>query len=213
MPKISSGRRGKLFRPVGVTAVTVAYLLLSTTKSLMSSLLVTLDTSPIQRLQGYSDSYPLSAQSTALLRPNTTTPALVTVDKWLGVTFATAGRFERPIAYTASEETTQNCYTYGANPLQTTISALERFWLTKPGWLDRSEIPFEEDCLNLNVYAPRTAVEEARKKGKTLPVMVWVYGGALNTGHAAAIRHDATELVRTSAETGTPVIVVTGNYR
>lgn len=179
----------------------------------MSTLLVTLESTPIQRLQGYSDTHPLSAQSTALLPPSTTSPALVTVDKWLGVPFATAGRFQRPVAYTAAEETTTYCHTYGTNPLQTTISALERFWLSKPGWLDRSEIPFGEDCLNLNVYAPRAAVEEARKNGKTLPVMAWVYGGALNTGHAAACRHDATELVRTSAENGTPVIVVTGNYR
>lgn len=55
-----------------------------------------------------------------------------------------------------------------------------------------------EDCLYLNVFAPDGA------SGK-LPVMVWIYGGALVDG--AADPYDPTALVKSG------VIVVTFNYR
>ncbi|MGA1423309.1 MAG: carboxylesterase/lipase family protein [Steroidobacteraceae bacterium] len=40
-----------------------------------------------------------------------------------------------------------------------------------------------EDCLYLNVYAPRLSPEAAREA--RLPVMVWIHGGGNTTGHAA----------------------------
>jgi para-nitrobenzyl esterase len=55
-----------------------------------------------------------------------------------------------------------------------------------------------EDCLYLNVYAPRGAVLR--------PVMVWIHGGALVTGESDD--YDATRLV-----TQGDVVVVTINYR
>jgi para-nitrobenzyl esterase len=60
-------------------------------------------------------------------------------------------------------------------------------------------VPGSEDCLKLNVYAP--------KAGKGLPVMVWIHGGALLTGSAAEPYYEPIALVREG------VIVVTLDYR
>src|ERR1700730_1330190 len=56
-----------------------------------------------------------------------------------------------------------------------------------------------EDCLYLNVYAPRGTVTG-------LPVMVWIYGGANAVG--ASDFYDPTPLVETGG-----VVAVTINYR
>lgn len=40
-----------------------------------------------------------------------------------------------------------------------------------------------EDCLYLNVYAPK--MDAAQAAGKRLPVMVWIHGGGNTVGHAA----------------------------
>ena len=58
-----------------------------------------------------------------------------------------------------------------------------------------------EDCLYLNVYAPAGA----SLHGSTLPVMVWIHGGALVWGQSDTF--DPTPLVQRG------VIVVTLNYR
>ncbi len=58
-----------------------------------------------------------------------------------------------------------------------------------------------EDCLTLNVYAPHNAVE-----GKDLPVMVWLYGGALALGSNG--QYDPSLLAERQG-----VIVVAPNYR
>jgi para-nitrobenzyl esterase len=60
-------------------------------------------------------------------------------------------------------------------------------------------VPGSEDCLKLNVYAP--------KSGKNLPVMVWIHGGALLTGSAVEPYYKPVALV----EQG--VVVVTFDYR
>jgi para-nitrobenzyl esterase len=60
-------------------------------------------------------------------------------------------------------------------------------------------IPGSEDCLKLNVYAPRS--------GKHLPVMMWIHGGALLTGSATEPYYEPIALV------GQGVIVVTIDYR
>src|SRR5262249_9683220 len=55
----------------------------------------------------------------------------------------------------------------------------------KPG-----QVTGSEDCLYLNVYAPRASAEEAR--GRKLPVMFWIHGGGNTIGHGDA--YDGSEL-------------------
>lgn len=59
----------------------------------------------------------------------------------------------------------------------------------------------EEDCLNLNVYAPAGTGPDAK-----LPVMVWLYGGGLVLGSNS--QYDPSRLAQAQG-----VIVVTPNYR
>lgn len=59
--------------------------------------------------------------------------------------------------------------------------------------------PVSEDCLTLNVWAPKNA--------RHAPVFVWIYGGALFTGAGSSRIYDGAKL----AERG--VVVITINYR
>ncbi|KAF9910258.1 hypothetical protein EC991_006987 [Linnemannia zychae] len=62
----------------------------------------------------------------------------------------------------------------------------------------------EQDCLNLNVFAPRCVDD--------VPVICYIHGG-LSQGGIALPKHDATNIVKKSVARGRPVIVVTINYR
>lgn len=77
-----------------------------------------------------------------------------------------------------------------------------------PGFLLRTHIPTSEDSHFVNVFAPGDV-----HQGEDLPVLVWVYGGALNNGDAGRFFYDPTELVRDSAARDQRCIVVTLNYR
>jgi para-nitrobenzyl esterase len=57
----------------------------------------------------------------------------------------------------------------------------------------------DEDCLYLNVWKPAGAAKA--------PVMVWIHGGALQTGNLASPQYDGAALARRG------VVVVTVNYR
>jgi para-nitrobenzyl esterase len=59
----------------------------------------------------------------------------------------------------------------------------------------------DEDCLNLNIWAPADAV------GKRLPVMVWIHGGAFTLGANSQGWYNGENLARQG------VVVVTVNYR
>ncbi|KAK1219397.1 hypothetical protein PQX77_017922 [Marasmius sp. AFHP31] len=63
-----------------------------------------------------------------------------------------------------------------------------------------------EDCLTVNVYRPSGV-----SKGANLPVLFWTYGGAFQGG--SANKFNSSAIVAQSAFRGTPVIVVTHNYR
>ncbi|MGZ8179448.1 carboxylesterase/lipase family protein [Williamsia sp. SKLECPSW1] len=64
-------------------------------------------------------------------------------------------------------------------------------------------VTVSEDCLVLNVVAPRSAGPDTPK-----PVMVWVHGGAYIIGSASQPLYDGTRLVRDG-----DVILVTVNHR
>lgn len=58
-----------------------------------------------------------------------------------------------------------------------------------------------EDCLYLNVWAPR------ERKPRKLPVMVWIHGGGFTQGSGHQAAYDGTQLARRG------VVLVTINYR
>jgi para-nitrobenzyl esterase len=68
------------------------------------------------------------------------------------------------------------------------------------------EASTNEDCLYLNVYVPHRKSVPERDLRRKRPVMVWIHGGAFQSGSAE--NYDPTKLV-----TEGDVIVVTINYR
>ncbi len=58
----------------------------------------------------------------------------------------------------------------------------------------------DEDCLYLNVWTPAAA-------GAALPVMVWIHGGGLTSGHGSEVTYDGTNMARRG------VVLITINYR
>jgi para-nitrobenzyl esterase len=65
-----------------------------------------------------------------------------------------------------------------------------------------------EDCLYLNVWAPRTEPDRVPIAAERLPVMVWIHGGGNRTGHSGSPMYDGSRLAGTEN-----VIVVSFNYR
>ncbi|KAF8129906.1 Alpha/Beta hydrolase protein [Boletus edulis] len=63
-----------------------------------------------------------------------------------------------------------------------------------------------EDCLYLNVVKPAGVCA-----GANLPVVVWIYGGAFESGDASG--YNGTQIVSRSMELKTPAIYVSFNYR
>ncbi|KAF2444556.1 carboxylesterase [Karstenula rhodostoma CBS 690.94] len=66
------------------------------------------------------------------------------------------------------------------------------------------------ECLNLNITVPSSIDPESVNK---LPVMVFIHGGGFLMGSNSAPYFDPSRFVALSAELGTPVIVVSINYR
>ncbi len=77
----------------------------------------------------------------------------------------------------------------------------------------RAATPTSEDCLYLNVWAPRSAMSagspatEQAKKPDALPVMVWIHGGGLTRGSGSSAIYDGAGLAAKG------VVLVTINYR
>lgn len=94
------------------------------------------------------------------------------VNKWFGIPYAKPPvnqlRFKRAQEHEAWEDI-KNCYQMGNRPYQ--------FMDEKIVKLAGSDLPSSEDCLNLNVWAPKNA--------KKAPVFVWLYGGGYMLGEAS----------------------------
>jgi para-nitrobenzyl esterase len=65
-----------------------------------------------------------------------------------------------------------------------------------------------EDCLYLNVWAPRRDSEWLASEEPRWPVMVWIHGGGNRTGHSGSAIYDGARLAGTEN-----VVVVSFNYR
>ena len=71
-------------------------------------------------------------------------------------------------------------------------------------WKDYSTVGGDEDCLYLNVYAPREVTEK-------LPCLVWIHGGSYEFG--SSNEYNASNLVSFWRSQQSPAIVVTLNHR
>lgn len=109
----------------------------------------------------------------------------------LGIPYATAKRFERPVAAGAVDF--EHCTAFGPAAPQ------------RPGMELVPESPIgptdEDACLTLNVWAPAT-------RDDTRPVLVWFHGGSFVTGSSAQRCFDGTRLAVEH-----DVVVVSANYR
>ncbi|KAJ6578114.1 carotenoid ester lipase precursor [Mycena capillaripes] len=121
---------------------------------------------------------------------------------FLGIPFAQpAARFSLPQAPILLHGL-QNATAFGrACPQQ----ALSIPFGIPPGAI-RVQPQVSEDCLQLNVFAPRSAGPRSR-----LPVLVWFYGGGFVVGSSSDT--DVGPLVERSIATDEPIIIVTPNYR
>ena len=111
------------------------------------------------------------------------------VRSWLGVPFATAGRFQRPTVVPFNPDLPYE--QKGPAPIQ-------------PGntsWLE-ADNGLSEDCLNLNIWAPTNA------GGKPQPVVVYIFGGGFEFGANTQITSNASGLAATGR-----VVGVSLNYR
>ena len=113
--------------------------------------------------------------------------------EFLGIPFATAQRLENPVDI-ASWDDNFIATSYGPICPQT------------PGMLEMvfnmNSSHMNEDCLNLNVFTPRIPTD-----GMSLPVLVWIHGGAYTNGAGSIPCYHGGSLA--SRET----VVVTVNYR
>lgn len=113
--------------------------------------------------------------------------------EFLGIPFATAGRFENPVDI-LSWDNTLDATSHGPICPQT------------PGMLEMvlnmDASSMGEDCLNLNVFIPHAPVE-----GLSLPVLFWIHGGAYTNGAGSVAWYHGAALAARGC------IVVTINYR
>lgn len=111
------------------------------------------------------------------------------VRSWLGIPFATAERFRRPTLLPFNPDLPYD--QKGPAPLQ----AGDTSWL-------EADNGFSEDCLNLNVWAPKDARDEL------VPVVVYIFGGGWMLGANTQTTSNASGLAATGRAIG-----VSLNYR
>jgi para-nitrobenzyl esterase len=119
-------------------------------------------------------------------KKNTTTQE---IRSWLGIPYATAERFRRPILLPFNPDLPYDLK--GPAPLQ----AGDTSWLGADNGLS-------EDCLNLNVWAPENTGDEP------LPVVVYIFGGGFELGSNTQTTSNLSGLAATGDAIG-----VSLNYR
>lgn len=118
-----------------------------------------------------------------------TDTAVHPIRAWLGVPYATAERFRRPVLLPFNPDRPYD--RKGHAPVQ----AGDTNWLEADNGLG-------EDCLNLNVWAPQDAGDEP------LPVIVYIFGGGFEVGANTQTTSNASGLAATGR-----AIAVSLNYR
>jgi carboxylesterase type B len=103
-----------------------------------------------------------------------------TVRQFLGIPYATAGRWQAPTS-PPKRSTTLNASRFGdscpqlADRLATVLSGITGS--------STAPVPESDNCLNLNIWSPN-----ASRKQSTA-VLIWIYGGAFQFGTVSASVH------------------------
>ena len=118
------------------------------------------------------------------------------VNVFKGIPYARSARFQSPQPL-APWSGIRDALALGSSAPQPNRAAEVPWW----NWLSGGQ-PQSEDCLVLNVFAPRSAV------GRKLPVMFFLHGGGFTTGSASAPGYDGTQLAHRG-----DVVVVSINHR
>lgn len=122
--------------------------------------------------------------------------------RYLGIRYATAGRFEYPQEVTAWEGIYE-ALAYGPAPIQLRAysggmhNTSSSFYHRE--FMDGVHSEYSEDCLFLNIWTPRDA--------KNCPVMIVIYGGGLTSGQSNEAEFDGAAYAKRD------VILVSFNYR
>ncbi|KAI5122752.1 hypothetical protein M0805_009835 [Coniferiporia weirii] len=116
-------------------------------------------------------------------------------ERWLGIPYAQPPvgslRFKAPVPIAKAPKGVQNASQFGDACPQLPAG-----------------VSMGEDCLTLNVWRPT-----GTSTGEKLPVLVWIYGGAYNSGASSTFPNDPTRILNRSVTNGKPIIFVSFNYR
>lgn len=130
---------------------------------------------------------------------NTTYGAIAGVEEehcfhWFGIPYAKAPvrelRFKRAVPH-PGWKSLRVCDKMGPKPIQMAGGKFAQ--------LTASDTPESEDCLSLNVWAPKDA--------QNRPVFVWIYGGGAHTGEASAPEYNLGKFASED------MVAVSFNYR
>lgn len=164
-------------------------------------------------VRGFVDTHALVNASSVSLPP--IADCVAPVQKFLGIPFGRAGRWEQAVPFTTTENDgdteegkVRDCVEFGPACPQLPGVLTARLKALSPGMFPRNHVGISEvgeEMLTVNVFC-----SDGVKQGDDVPVMVWIYGGSWKDGAASGLVYDPTNLVRSA---GRPMIVVTLNYR
>ncbi|TFK26289.1 carboxylesterase [Coprinopsis marcescibilis] len=122
-----------------------------------------------------------------------------TVRQWLGIPFATAGRWQPPVP-PATHSSTFSATTYGNTCPQLVSPAIAKFLE-----IAHQDDPLveSEDCLTLNIWAP------SKNRPQNTAVLIWIYGGGFQFGASALKVYNGRQLVQNHDD----ITIVSINYR
>ncbi|KAK5044916.1 hypothetical protein LTR84_010288 [Exophiala bonariae] len=135
-----------------------------------------------------------------------------------GIPFAEIpARFRQSVMRTTLPKLPYDATQPGSTCPHTQALPFPEFWtgpLPQDGIVLKQPLADEFNCLNLNITAPLTAVQDGHK----VPVLVFIHGGAFMVGSsslqvAGREIYDGVRLVQSSVGLGQPLVVVTINYR
>ncbi len=106
----------------------------------------------------------------------TGTLVLPSVRRFLGIPYATAGRWQPPVNPPAQSEAF-NATQFGDSCVQNLAAPNVEFLVLSGA--GTAPVPESDNCLNLNIWTPSVG----RKQGTA--VLLWIYGGAFQFGTAS----------------------------